>query len=225
MSEKQWEAQEKTWKKSPYVLIDKRNIFIRWLNKIPKKKILNQGCGIGRYTITLSKMGFNAVGLDFSEKLLKTARINAKKNNSKCKFVKADIRKMPFKNKSFDAVLSPGTIEHVPETEQTVKELSRIIKKNGWLLIHVPHKISVFTFAKALQQFLGIWKLGYEKSFTKKYFETLLESNGFEISDYFLNPLKSGKHKILGGILSLIDKPLYAIGFGGHHMCFLCRRV
>lgn len=225
-NEKAWAKQSKYWEKN--LFYSKNTLFLKWLLKISKKtdKILDQGCGIGQYTFSAYKIGFqNIIGLDFSEKLLKLARKNAKNLKYNIKFVKGDIRNMPFKENFFDAVISGGIVEHVPETEKTISELSRVLKKNGYLLIHVPHKISIFTITKKIQQFFGIWKCGYEKSFTKKYFSKLLKENGFEIKDYFLSEFKPGKHKIIGKIIQVIDKPLYLAGFGGHHMHFLAKKI
>jgi ubiquinone/menaquinone biosynthesis C-methylase UbiE len=225
-NEKVWEKQSKDWEKT--LFYSKKTLFLKWLSKISKKtdKILDQGTGIGQYTFSAYKIGFkNIIGMDFSEELLKKARENADKLKYRVKFVKGDIRDMPFSDEAFDVVISAGIIEHVPETGKCVEELARVLKKRGYLLIHVPQKISVFTIIKKIQQFFGTWKCGYEKSFTKKYFSKLLEKNGFEIKEYFLNPFVAGKHKIIGGILEFLDKPLYSIGFGGHQIHFLAKKI
>lgn len=224
-NEKNWEDESKQWKNLFY---SKDGTLIKWLFKVGKKsdKILDQGCGIGQYAFTVYKFGFKkVVGLDYSEKLIETAKENAKKLKYKIGFVKGDIREMPFKDNSFDIVISGGVIEHVPESLKTIEELSRIIKKEGYLLIHIPQKISTFTLLKLFQKAIGTWKLGYEKSFTKKGFTKMLNQSGFEVKDYFLGEFTPGRHKILGSIIRLIDKPLYLIGFGGYHMSFLCKKV
>lgn len=221
-----WENQLEEWEKN--LFYSKEGTLIKWLLKVGNKsdKILDQGCGIGQYALSVYKFGFKkVVGLDFSEKLLKKAEQNAKNLKYEVKFVKGDIRNMPFNNNSFDVVISGGVIEHVPESEKTISELSRIIKKQGYLLIHIPHKISTFTILKIIQKMVGIWKLGYEKSFTKKQFSKMLQENGFEIQDYFLGEFMPGKHKIIGSIIRIIDKPLYLIGLGGYHMSFLCKKI
>ena len=200
---------------------------MRWVRRVAKKssRILDQGTGIGQYPFSLYREGYrNIVGLDFSKELIKSARKNTKKLGYPVRFVEGDIRKMPFKKYSFDVVISAGIVEHVPETEKTIQELSRVIKERGYLIIHVPHRISIFTITKTLQKILGFWKCGYEKSFTKGDFSKLLEKYGFEILDYELKKFIVGKHKIIGGILAILDKPFYLLGLGGHHMCFLCRK-
>lgn len=221
-----WEKHAKEWGKNPFY--SRETTFIKWLLEFSKQtdKILDQGCGIGQYALSIYRLGFkNVIGLDFSEKLLKIAKKNASNLNYDVEFVKGDIRKMPFKKNSFDVVISAGIVEHVPETEKAVSELSRVIKKNKYLFISVPHKLSTFTLVKIIQKIFGMWKCGYEKSFTKKYFSKLLEKNGFEIQRYFLNEFGPGKHKIIGKIIQIIDKPLYFLGFGGHQMHFLAKKI
>lgn len=220
-----WGKQAKYWKQVFYEKKD--NIILKWLLKKAKKtdKILDQGCGIGQYTLTAYKLGFkNIIGVDFSEKLLKTAKTNAGKLGYKASFVKGDIRKLPFKNNEFDIIISAGIIEHVPESNKAISEIARVLKKNGYLLLHVPHKISVFTLFKKIQQFLGLWKLGYEKSFSIFEISGMLHNNGFEVLNLEINEFKPRKHKFLGKIIQIIDKPLYKLGLGGHHLHLLCQK-
>ena len=220
-----WNNLIKKWKKD--IFYDKNNILFNWLLKYGKKsdKILDQGTGIGQYAFSAYKFGFkNVVGMDFSEKLIKTAKELNNKLNFKCKFVEGDIRNMPFKEKSFDIVISGGIIEHVPETEKTISEISRVLKNKGYLLIHVPHKISVFTFLKKIQQFLRIWKLGYEKSFSIKELSRLFEKYHLKILEFRIKQFEPGNHKIIGKIIQTLDKPLYKLGYGGHHISFLCQK-
>ena len=154
---KVWNSQSADWQKN--LLYPNENLFIQWIKKIAKKsdKILDQGTGVGQYAFSVYRQGFqNVVGMDFSSELLEQANENAKKLGYKIKFVKGDIRKMPFKDSEFKIIISGGIVEHVPETETTIGELSRVLKNQGWLLIHVPYKYSLFTLLKKTQQFLGI---------------------------------------------------------------------
>ena len=52
--------------------------------------------------------------------------------------VKADIRKLPFENNSFDVVFCNHVLEHIVEDELAMKELYRVMKPNGWGIFQVP---------------------------------------------------------------------------------------
>jgi len=218
-----WESQAKKWN-SLKLLYPDDYLIVKWLNKIKKSsKILDEGCGIGQFSITFAKKGHKVVGLDFSKTLIKTAKKNAKIFRCPCKFVVGDIRNLPFENNIFDVVISAGIVEHVKETKKCIKEISRVLKKKGILIIHVPHKISLYTLNKLFQKLLGLWKSGYEKSFTKSYFEKLLKRNGFLIKKFNLKEIEEGsRFPLYTKILKILDAPFYQLGFGGHHMFFYC---
>lgn len=202
-----------------------QNIFYKWLKKDLKRgKALDQGCGTGFYTIMLERMGYDVTGLDISMALLSEAKKNKEKFQCSFKLIRGDIRKMPFKDETFDVLLSGGIIEHVKETEKTLNEIQRVIKKGGILVINVPHKITIFTLVKLLQQFLGIWKIGYEKSFTISRFRRLILKRGFEIKRFYLKDIELGKRQIVGKILRILDYPSRILGLGGQHMFFLCKK-
>ena len=132
------------------------NILINWLKKQPKGLVLDQGCGVGQYTLVINKLGFEVIGLDFSKKLLDQAKKNNDKYKTRCKFICGDIRSMPLQSNQFNIVVSGGIIEHVPQTNKCLRELKRVLKKDGILLIHVPHRVSMFTINKKSQQLLGL---------------------------------------------------------------------
>lgn len=54
-------------------------------------KIIELGCGVGNYVRYLSQMGFNATGVDISDKAIEIARILAKKASVQCDFIEADV--------------------------------------------------------------------------------------------------------------------------------------
>ena len=225
-NKRKWEEHVTLWKTSEYYQLEEidKNPILTWLKKLPRSRVLDEGCGIGQYTISIAMLGFKITGLDFSPKLLKIAKKNVKKYrlSKRCKFIKGDIRKLPLKDKSFNIVVSAGIIEHVPETEYCLKEISRVLKSKGYLLLHVPQKISVFTINKLLQQLLGIWKVGYEKSFTKTHLIKLLDKYNFKVLDEITPEIE--KKSFILKILRILDKPLRLLGFGGHHIHLLCQK-
>lgn len=191
----------------------------QWLLEVknPKnKKLLDVGCGIGQYVTDARILGFNAEGIDISPKAVEIGM----QRGEKIKL--GDMRKMPYKNETFDVVIAGGSMEHFPETSKGISESSRVLKKEGILLGNVPNRYTIFVLTKHIQQLLGIWKCGYEKSFTTEYFKSLLEKNGFRVLEMKRAKMVAGKHKILGNIIKALDYPLWLLGFGGPHFYFKC---
>ncbi len=67
-------------------------------------RILDIGCGTGRHSIELAKRGYNVVGIDLSESMLKRAKQKAAEENLQIVFEKHDARKLPYLYK-FDLVI------------------------------------------------------------------------------------------------------------------------
>lgn len=97
------------------------------------KKILDIGCGSGRFTLAFAKLGVKlSVGVDLGDEGLKIGKFIAKKNNIKnIKFYKSDVLNLPFKDNSFDFVFCKGVLHHTGNTYLGLSELKRVLKKNA----------------------------------------------------------------------------------------------
>lgn len=117
----------------------------RWmienLNSKKGDKILDLGCGDGFYLYLLSHLDLKAdlTGIDFDDKALKSARKNLQ--DKKVTLKKSDImRGIPFDDESFDKVLASEVIEHLPDDIKGLKEVYRVLKRGGEIVVSVPHK-------------------------------------------------------------------------------------
>lgn len=101
--------------------------------------IIDLGCGTGYYLYLLSNLSLNLklTGFDNDKKALEEAKLLLS-NNESINFVIGDMHKMPFKDKSFDKIVMSEVLEHVENDEQVLKEVYRILKLNGILVISVP---------------------------------------------------------------------------------------
>lgn len=106
------------------------------------KKILDVGCGTGNFSIKLAKMGYEVVGIDISEEMLKEARMKAENEGFDIKFYKMDIYDLDFSNESFDAVFSMAAFEFIQKPEKAIDELFRVTKKGGEILVGIINKDS-----------------------------------------------------------------------------------
>lgn len=96
-------------------------------------------------------------------------------NTSKIDIV-SDIIDMPVEDASFDAVLCTEVLEHLPHPEKAIEEFSRIIKKNGVLLLTAPF-CSLTHFAP----------YHYCTGFNIFWYEKHLEENGFKLVEQECN--------------------------------------
>jgi SAM-dependent methyltransferase len=100
---------------------------IWWLLDKRTKTVLDVGCGQG-YPMQLLRIvrDVEATGVDLFDEYLK----EAKKLNIYTKLVKADVTKLPFKDKSFDSVICLQVIEHLPTKKglKLLQDLERIAK-------------------------------------------------------------------------------------------------
>lgn len=97
-------------------------------------KILDAGCGEGYLCRKLAKKGHCLFGIDFSKKLIESAKNLEKKKPLGIKYFCGDFRKTDFPSSFFDAVFCHHTINEIPNPEKAFQEFSRILKRKGKLL-------------------------------------------------------------------------------------------
>jgi len=95
------------------------------------REALDFGCGTGRSTRFLQKLGFHAVGIDISEQMLEKARKLDPKGDYR---LVEDGDLSQFKNNTFDLALSVFTVDNIPTMDRKVqnfRELKRTLKTEG----------------------------------------------------------------------------------------------
>ncbi len=118
--------------------------------KMENKVILDSGCGPGRYIEKMLKFKpKQIIGIDSGFEIIKKNKKKFK-NLKNIKFIKANINKLPIKNKKIDILISAGVLHHVGHTiESLVKDHARVIKDGGHFF--------VFIVGKGGQE-LDLWK-------------------------------------------------------------------
>lgn len=82
------------------------------------KKVLDIGTGTGFLSIMLAEMGYEVVGLDISEEMLKRARNKAVDRGVKVEFKLGDAEDLPFDAGSFDAVVNRAVLWTLPDPKK-----------------------------------------------------------------------------------------------------------
>ena len=112
------------------------------LNKA--SRILDAGCGPGRYIARLASDQIRVVGIDFSINMIKLARYQNKGKDQYCDFIVADLEHIPLRDGCFDTVICVDTLHHLPKDSRrrAIMELGRVLKKEGELIIDVKNKLN-----------------------------------------------------------------------------------
>ena len=102
------------------------------INDLQKSKgnLLDIGAGTGDFLLVAKQNGWNAIGIEPSEKAKAIAQqkgVELKSNLSE------------FQDHSFDLITMWHVLEHVPNLENQIKELQRLLKPNGSIIIAVPN--------------------------------------------------------------------------------------
>lgn len=101
--------------------------------------ILDIGCGAGVDTLVAAMLAGptgRAVGIDLTAEMLERARENLRKTSiENVDFKQASAEELPFPDASFDAVISNGVFNLVPDRVKALMEVWRVLKPDGRLMI------------------------------------------------------------------------------------------
>jgi ubiquinone/menaquinone biosynthesis C-methylase UbiE len=137
-------------------------------------KALDLGCGTGNYTLELKKRGFDVIGLDASEGMLRIAR----SKGLNC--IRGDAYSLPFPDESFDLVLSVTMFEFIHEPEKVLTEIHRVLRSGGEVVIGTMNGRSLWFLFKRLKSLFVETAYRYARFYTPKELEGLVRKAGFE---------------------------------------------
>jgi ubiquinone/menaquinone biosynthesis C-methylase UbiE/uncharacterized protein YbaR (Trm112 family) len=108
--------------------------------KLTKNDIfLEIGCGQFYHSLVLADKCKLVVGIDFSPSALKIAqKMMESKGITNYLLIQAELSKLPLKNNSVDFIYGGGVLEHFDNTPDCLRELNRVLKRNGISFNTVP---------------------------------------------------------------------------------------
>ena len=180
-------------------LFSRRRVVFDMLKNTHFKRVVDLGCGSGGY-LRIKKL-YNCLyfGLDFSENMIKAAKERAKDLGIEegVFFEIGDAKNTPYPNDFFDLVLAICLIEYFEKPDELIKEIMRILKEEGVLIIQsfIPNPyvhFPIFVLAPIKDFITGKREKIEHKQFNKKQLDNLLIKNGFQLVDFAysnFNPL------------------------------------
>lgn len=120
-------------------------LLLTYLRKLKNNsKILEVGCGTGRFSLTISNEGYHLTSLDVAENMLYTLKKKMGKNKDAIDLINANADRLPFSDGKFDACISINVFSHLEHPSLVLAEISRVLKKNGSVLINIPNLFSPY---------------------------------------------------------------------------------
>ena len=142
---------------------------------ITGKTLLDAGSGTGWFSREAALRGAKVVSLDVGENIL--AQVARKCETQR---VVGSVLDIPFDDGYFDFVISTEVIEHTPDPRKAIREMHRVLKKKGTLILTVPNKLWHFAIAIANALKLRPYE-GYENWVGWFELKKWLQDSGFAI--------------------------------------------
>ncbi len=170
-------------------------------------RVLDDGCGSGRYTLALKDLGCaHVTGVDISENSIAFAT-GMNPFGSDVAFRQASVLELPFPDKSFDLVFSNGVLHHTRDTRKGLDEIYRVLKTGGacWLYLYGGKHSFFWDVVDCCRSLLK----DVPQTYTTSLMKVLGYSSGriFHRNDFFYVPIHNRY------LVSEIENLLRSVGF------------
>lgn len=206
-----------------------------YIENLSEKRLLNIGCAFPIDEMLFASRIGEWVGIDLSQETIKVSETVIQKElhpdmQAKIHFEQQDATALTFPDNSFDIGVSFSTFDHIPSHEkrqQAVKELARVVKPGGHVIITVPNRRHILYYARSQsQQKRNLSHYGYEYCFSPEEIKKMMKNSELDIKKF----ISTWSYRDLNLQLSPIwQRPFLSIAIGlvngfsyfGHRMGYL----
>ncbi|MEM9940966.1 MAG: class I SAM-dependent methyltransferase [Planctomycetota bacterium] len=167
-------------------------------------KTLDIGCSVGATVNAAEQLGWDAFGVDVSEKAVELCR----DQGLSCEVLRDG--KLPFDDESFDLVTNWQVIEHVLDVKKALCEWKRVLKPGGVMILDTPD--AAYWKARILgpKHYRKFWPADHIYTFNRENLTDIIKSCGFEMLP----------GRLIGRWTTLTPKlTAYALGYRGLRSC------
>lgn len=184
------------------------------LNK--QQQILEIGAGSGALTAYLKKHGFNILGTEIDQN-----KISAAKKHFKIKLRRMAGEKLSLPSRKYDLVLSFDVLEHIPDTNQHLQEVRRVLKTGGYYLFATPNKYTNIPFSILKDKSLTLWKKYHCSLYSYSELKKVLTANNFKadfmdipvVNDFFKHKMSRILGKFSESLLKVINPDKFPLAW------------
>ena len=131
--------------------LDRRTTVLRsMVGDLGDARVLDVGCGPGIHLRELSPSCRHVAGVDYSERMLSLAleELGGIPFHN-WSLQRADAAALPFRDETFDCVISMGLLDYVPSPGAVLTECHRVLRNGGQLIFSAPKRPSAFFFLRS----------------------------------------------------------------------------
>lgn len=158
---------------------------IEKLRVVPGQVVLDLGCGPADGAAQLAAAGAIAIGLDYSEGMLKTAK---REEALTGRLLRGDAGRLPFRDGAFDKLVCTNSFHHYPDHFKALCEMRRVLKPGGLMVLVDPRRDHLFGWGAIDLVENAVFGLEEVRIFSVTQWCQLLGEAGF--SDFRVEPGK-----------------------------------
>lgn len=144
--------------------------------------VLECACGTGAISKYIARRCRHLIATDYSEGMLRQA-IKKLKANTNVSVEKADITQLRYEDESFDVVVAGNVIHLLPEPNTALKELERVVRLGGKIIIPTYINMSK-TSNKIAAKLLGFMGADFKRQFDLDTYKSFFEDMGYSDVEY-----------------------------------------